>query len=58
MAYKPYHRLVLNLFDFKITMSYTGFSSQTYSLKQQSVDVAQLGHIILNPSQPVFALSP
>ena len=30
------------------------------SLKQQSMDrhVAQLGHIILIPSQPVFALSP
>jgi len=30
------------------------------SLKQQSVDrhVAPLGHIILIPSQPVFALSP
>ena len=30
------------------------------SLKQQSADshVAPLGHIILIPSQPVFALSP
>ena len=30
------------------------------SLKQQSTDrqVAQLGHIILIPSQPVFALTP
>ena len=30
------------------------------SLKQQSVDrhVAPLGHIILIPSQPVFALTP
>jgi len=30
------------------------------SLKQQSADThfAQLGHIILIPSQPVFALSP
>jgi hypothetical protein len=32
----------------------------TSSLKQQSADrhVAPLGHIILIPSQPVFALSP
>jgi len=31
-----------------------------FSVKQQSVDrhVAPLGHIILIPSQPVFALSP
>ena len=30
------------------------------SLKQQSIDrhVAPLGHVILIPSQPVFALSP
>jgi hypothetical protein len=58
-GYEKITILVDNIPLIDVHVHLTAFYSAS-SLKQQSSDrhVAPLGHIILMPSQPVFALSP
>jgi hypothetical protein len=62
--YHGENKLIINEMMMKSTLYQTNMLSLVFysasSLKQQSAGrhVAPLGHIILIPSQPVFALSP
>ena len=58
--YHGENKLIFNEVRFVLEQHAESDFYSASSLKQQSTGrhVAPLGHIILNPSQPVFALSP